>query len=229
MSVFDGITLPNVVYKAKSKYNDSIEVVDHAGTRKLVVNHHTQSINADSPLAEKMVWGRTVKLLKEEEPDLQTILVLGMGGGTMQHMLAKEFSGVVIVSVDIDDVIVEIAKKFFSVSSIPNHFIIADDACRVIIEPDKFNLKHNSFQVVVVDIFIGDEYPDLGKSGNFLAHIAKMVVQGGLVIVNRVYLEDHQEDVHNFIDSLEFYLKDIKTIIVPGKTNSDNMLIYGRT
>ncbi len=229
MSVFDGIPLPDVIYKTKSKYNDSIEVVDHAGTRKLIVNHHTQSINPDAPIADKMVWGRTVKLLKEEEPGLKTVLILGMGGGTMQHLLAKEFPGLVMVSVDIDEVIVEIAKKFFEVSKIPNHYIIADDACRVIIEPDKFNLKHNFFQAIVVDIFIGDEYPDLGKSGNFLAHISKMVVPGGLVIINRVYLEDHQEDVHNFIDSLEVYLKNIKTIIVPGKTNSDNMLIYGRT
>lgn len=228
MSVYEGLSLPNVIYQTSSKFNEDIKVIDTNGTRRLVVNNTTQSVSFDSTAAESMVWGRTLRLLKAEEPQLSTILVLGMGGGTMQHLLAHEYSGVVIVSVEIDDVMVEVAKQYFDVDKIPNHYIIADDACRLVVEPELFNLRFESFQVVIVDIFIGDAYPDLGKSGNFLAHVCKMAQPGGLVIINRIYLEDHQEDVHDFLENVEMYLHDVKSIIVPGKTNSDNMLIYGR-
>jgi spermidine synthase len=228
MSVYEGLKLPNIIYSTTSKHNKSIQVVESKNVRRLVVNDHTQSISAESPLAERMVWGRTVKLLASEVPNLKNVLVLGMGGGTMQHLIARQFPGIVIVSVDIDDVMIDVAKKYFDVDKIPNHFIIEEDACRVIIEPHLVNLKHKFFQAVVVDIFIGDEFPNLGTSGNFLTHIAKMVVNGGLVVLNRLYIESHQDDTHRFLENVELYLKDVKTIIVPGKTNSDNMLIYGR-
>lgn len=229
MSVFEGIKLPNVIYKAKSKFNKDIQVVESNGTRRLLVNNYTQSVNYDSPLAERMVWGRTLRLLQEEEPELNSILVFGLGGGTMQHLLAHAYSDLVIVSVDIDEVMIDIAKKYFFVDAIPNHYIIADDACRVVIEPGKFNLRPESFQALIVDIFLGDAYPDLGNSGNFLSHVCRMVNPGGLVVINRFYFEDHQAEVHEFIDNVEMYLNDVKTIIVPGKTNADNLLIYGRT
>ena len=76
MSVFEGIKLPNVIYKAKSKFNEDIQVVESNGTRRLLVNNYTQSVNFESPLAERMVWGRTLRLLQEEEPELNTILIL---------------------------------------------------------------------------------------------------------------------------------------------------------
>lgn len=228
MSVYEGLNLPKVIYKTSSKYNSDIEVVESKGVKRLVVNDQTQSIDPNSPQAEKMVWGRAVRLIKEEVPELHTLMLLGLGGGTMPHILHREFPGVVIVSVEIDDVMVNVAKHYFDVDKIPNHYIIVDDACRVIIQPETFNLKPQSFQVLVVDIFVGDEYPDLGESGNFLAHVCKMVMPGGLIIFNRFYFEDHQEDVHEFIDNVEMYLDDVKTTIVPGKTNSDNLLIYGR-
>lgn len=228
MSVYEGLSLPNVIFQTSSKYNEDIKVVESNGVRRLVVNNHTQSLSYNSPQAESMVWGRTLRLLQSEAPELGNVLVLGMGGGTMEHLLANAYPNLLIVSVELDDVMVDIAKKYFEVDKIPNHYIIADDACRLVVEPQLFNLRFESFQALIVDIFIGDAYPDLGKSGNFLAHVCKMVQPGGLVIINRIYLQDHQEDVHDFLENVEMYLHDVKSIIVPGKTNSDNMLIYGR-
>ncbi len=228
MSVFDGIALPKVIYRTKSEKSGEIEVSQEGSVRRLRVDRVTQSLNADSKMAHRMVWGRAIALLKQELPDARSVLILGMGGGTMGHYAAQTFPNIQIVDVEFDPVIVQVAKDYFDVDKIPNHKIITADACRVIVEPEEYDLKFSSFDAVIVDIFVGSAYPDLGKSGNFLAHICKMAVPGGIVIINRIYLEDFQEDVDIFIDTLSAFLTDTKTLIIPGKTNADNMLIFGR-
>lgn len=228
MSVFAGIQLPKIIYETQTKYNGKIEILEIGKTRKLRVDKATQSLNWDAPSAEKLVWGKVVQVLKEEEPKLSSVLILGLGGGTMQHLISRGFPGVKIVSVDIDPVMAEIAKKYFNVESIPNHQIIIDDACRVIVEPETYGLHVASFGAIVVDIYCGEKYPELGKSGNFISALKKMTVPGGLILFNRMYHEPHQDDVNIFMETISDFLIDVKSLIVAGHTNSDNILIYGR-
>lgn len=172
--------------------------------------------------------GKVIEVLKEEEPNLRNILVLGMGGGTIPHLVAKNFPGVEITSVELDPVMVDIAKKYFDLDQIPNHRVIVADALRVVVEPEEFNLSYSTFQALIVDIFIGEKYPDLGSSGNFIAAVKRMVSAGGLVIFNRIYISSHQDEVNTFVEYVSNYLKNVKCLIVAGHTNSDNILIYGR-
>jgi len=82
--------------------------------------------------------------------------------------------------------------------------------------------------VLIVDIFNGDKFPDLGKTGNFITAIKKLVKPGGFLVFNRIYKEEYQEDVKIFIDNLGNYIKDIESEVVAGYTNSDNIIIFGR-
>jgi hypothetical protein len=111
---------------------------------------------------------------------------------------------------------------------IPNHRVIVADALKVIAVPEEYGIANNSMQAVIVDIFCGQKYPDLGASGNFFACVKNLVVPGGLVVFNRIYLEHHQEQVNQFIDALEGFFTDIKSVIIAGRTNSDNVIIYCR-
>lgn len=229
MTIFDNIPIPKVLYEVDSQFNNKITVMQIGKTRKLLVDKVTQSLNWDSPSAEKKVWGRVVDVLKENEPELKNILVLGLGGATMQHLISKAFPGIQITSVELDPVMVDVAKKYFDIDAIPNHKIVVADACAVIVEPEKYGLTSQSFQAIVVDIYTGEKYPELGKSGNFMSALVKMALPGGLIIFNRIYLESHQDDVNIFIESIHNFLTDVKSLIIAGVTNSDNVLIFGRT
>lgn len=226
---FIGLKIPKVIYTTQSKYNGQIEVVKVGETLKIKVDKIDQSISPDSPNAARLVWGKIIDVLKQNEPDLKNILILGLGGGTVQHLISKHFPKAHMVSIDIDQVMYDVAKEFFKVDQIPNHRVVIADACRVIVEPEEYELVKQSFQVVLVDIYIGSQYPDLGKSGNFVSAIKNMLVPGGLAIFNRIYTNEHQDDVNLFIDYLEQFFYDVKTFVVAGYTNSDNLLIYGRS
>ncbi len=231
MNIFDGLKTPKVILDTTSKLNGRIRVVEVGSTRKIIVGNIIQSLNPDSPACSKLVWGQLVNSLKERVVDPKTIkrvLILGMGGGTIAHLLSRNFPGVEIVSIEYDGVMVDIAKKYFNVDSIPNHKIIVDNALKVVVEPENFGISQGSFDVLIVDIFNGDRYPDLGKTGNFIAAVKRLVAPGGFLVFNRIYTEEHQEDVNLFIQGLEEFIGDTESEIVAGYTNSDNILVFGR-
>lgn len=228
MSIFDSLKYPRIIFEANSKYNGQVRVVEVGKTVKVLANDTLQSLNEDSPSCPKMFLGHAAALIKKEAPNAKRILMLGLGGGTVASILSKTIPGVEIVSVEVDPVMIEIAQKFYKVDHIPNHRIIQDDALRVVVEPEEFDIAPSSFDVLFVDIFVGDQYPDLGKTGNFIAAIKRLVTPGGLIVFNRIYTEEHQEDVNNFVTQVEGFLGDTQSEIVAGYTNSDNILIYGR-
>ncbi|MFH1295049.1 MAG: hypothetical protein ABIH84_00475, partial [bacterium] len=146
----------------------------------------------------------------------------------MQHLMARKFPDIHMTSVEIDRAIVDVAQKYFQLDQIPNHRVIVADALKVIAVPEEYGIANHSMQAVIVDIFCGQEYPDLGGSGNFFASLKNLIVPGGLAVFNRIYLDHHQEQVNHFIDSLETFFTDIKSVIIAGRTNSDNVIVFCR-
>lgn len=220
--------MPKTIYSTDTEYNGHIDVIQVGKTRKIKVDNIDQSLNWDAPSTRRLVWGRVVDVLKHNEPKLKNILVLGLGGATVQHLINREFPEAQITSVDIDPEMVEIAKNYFDLEKIENHQVIVADACRLIVEPENFGLQKESFQTAYVDIYVGSQYPDLGKSGNFLSAVKQMIAPGGLLIINRIYTNEFQDEVNGFVDFVEGFLHDVQTLVVAGYTNSDNILIYGR-
>jgi len=228
MNIFEGLKMPRVIYNVESKLNGRIRVVEVGSTRKIFVGNFIQSINPDSPSCAKLCWGQLVESLRKRVTEMDKVLILGMGGGTIPHLISRNYPNTEIISVEYDEVMIDIAKKFFNIDSIPNHRIINDDALRVVIEPENYEISLGSLDVLIVDIFNGDKFPDLGKTGNFITAIKKLVKPGGFLVFNRIYKEEYQEDVKIFIDNLGNYIKDIESEVVAGYTNSDNIIIFGR-
>lgn len=225
MSVLSS-TAPNTVFETQSKFNGSIAVVDKGRTRKLIINGVLQSANFDSPIIPKMCWGKIANILSELS-SLNRVLILGLGGGTVARLISEKYPNAEIISVDIDPVVVDVARNYFNLEAIKNHRIIVADACGVVTSPEEFGLSPNEFDAIIVDIFQGEVYPDIGNSGSFFAGIKKLLRPEGMAIFNRIYLNHHQDDVNNFIENVsEFYLN-VKSVIVAGYTNSDHVVIYG--
>jgi spermidine synthase len=228
MGVFESLKYPKVIYEVDSKINGKVRVVDVGRTRKLLANNVLQSISENSPSCPKIFLGKAAELIIKEAPTAKRILMLGLGGGTVANILSKKLPEAQIVSVELDPVMIDVAKKYFGLDSVKNHRVIEADALRVVVEPEEFDLAKGSFDVLYVDIFVGDQYPDLGKTGNFIAAVKRLVTSGGLIIFNRIYTEEHQEDVDDFVHQVETFLGDTKSEVVAGYTNSDNILVYGR-
>lgn len=228
MSVFDGLKMPKIIFETDSELNGRIRIVDVGSTRKMVVGNTIQSINPDSPACPKLYWGQMSDSIKERFTDIQNILILGLGGGTLAHLLSRAYPEVDITSVEYDEVMIKLAKEYFYVDKIPNHRIIHEDALRIVIEPEENDIAPSSLDLLIVDVLNGDKYPDLGKTGNFISAVKRLIRPGGHIVFSRIYTEFFQEEVNIFVDSLENYFSEVETEVVAGYTNSDNLLIFGK-
>ena len=66
----------------------------------------------------------------------------------------------------------------------------------------------------------------MGRSGNFIGALKRLLKPGGVIIFNRIYREEHQDDVNIFIEYVSSFFPKVKNLVVAGYTNSDNVLIY---
>lgn len=228
MNIFSELTPPQVVYEGESEFNGHIKVLEKDGVRKLYVGNTLQSVSHETSTAKKMCWGKIVDLISENKPSAENIMLLGLGGATIPWLLSEKFPTAKVTTIEIDKTMVGVARKYFNIEDLQNLKIINDDAFRVVSNPNEYELLEKSFDVIIVNIYQGENYPELGSSGNFFAGIKRLLNEEGLAIFNRLYLKHHQDSVNSFITNVSSNFTFVGSKVIAGITNSDNILIYAR-
>lgn len=96
---------------------------------------------------------------------ISNCLVLGLATGTVVKILNKKYKGVKVTGVEIDPVMIGIGKKYFGLDKIPNLKIVNIDA-------NKYHSKE-VFDLLLVDLYIGDKPPKFIYTHAFLKKIKK--------------------------------------------------------
>jgi spermidine synthase len=117
----------------------------------------------------------------------QSVLVLGMGGGTIASLIHRRFGPVPVVGVEFDQRIVHLAHEHFGIAQLPQVQIIAADAFQFVPQCQV------TFSLICVDLYVAGhlEHGVLGTT--FLCHIARLLEPDGVVVFNlwsSPYLKD---------------------------------------
>lgn len=180
-----------ITKKVESKYNGTLEITWYNGKK------HLNSKNANYS------FGSLQKILKFglQKIDLKNcsnILILGLGGGSVIETLLKEFNYKKhITALEIDPVIIDIAKEEFNLSENKNLKIICDDA---------FNfMKRNKslFDLIIIDLFIDTEVPKTFLNTSFWDDIIKSNSDKGKVLFNASLQADNDKKLTSIISHLE--------------------------
>lgn len=168
---------PQTVLVASSKYNKLIRVNEEFGKYKLLVNGSRQSGEYI-----KGLWQYTFKTFKLNSiSNVNEILVLGVAGGTVVHLLREIFPDAKITGVDIDKAMIEIGNKYFGLSSIKNLNLINDDAFKY---AKKTANQKTYFDLVVVDLFLGRKIPEFVLDQSFLKVLKTLLDSNGVLVIN---------------------------------------------
>lgn len=172
--------IPQKIAEFSTKYNNDIRVNDEYGAKKLLVNGSVQS----GRYIRKLWQGAFKQFGIVEERNWKKILVLGVGGGTVIELLHGQFPIAAVTAVDIDPVIINIAKKYFLTGDISYIDFIAADA--------KEYVKKNArkYDCVVIDLFVGNTVPEFVKSISFIKECKKCLSNNGILCMN--YLQDRE-------------------------------------
>jgi len=211
MSLWD-----RILYKGKSPISGEIKVTENSGIRRLVIGGFTQSqsLRPDGYTGQ-YYWDKMVPEGFNLEKDSR-VLILGLGGGTIAKIITRHAGPVTIDGVEIDPVIVELAKKYFSLNE-PNINIIIADA-KDFVKDARF--KYN---LICVDLFISDKVPPGVETTEFLERVRGLLKESGVVMINKIFngkkeLEDYQNFVRQIFPKVGFF-------IVRGNVETDNVIV----
>lgn len=110
---------------------------------------------------------------------VRSVLVLGMGGGSVIESLRKKFKYThPIVAVEIDPVIIEIAEKEFGITAYNDLEVVCVDAAQFLEETEQ------NFDLIIVDLFIGSHVPERFYGKEFWKDIERHTNEGGKILFN---------------------------------------------
>lgn len=173
----------------------------------------------DMAKKEKLLWPYTRAmmsfLLFQERP--QSILLLGLGGGSTIHFLTHWFPLLKITAVDINEQIVKIAKNYFDISTTPRVSIEISDAFLYL---KKY--KPKNMDVILVDLHDGVGLPDCLYAPSFAAHCFQALSPNGVLVMN--LLVNRDQDLTEILVALRHSFTDISLCMT--LKDQDNILLF---
>jgi spermidine synthase len=173
--------LPKIIYQTKSKISGSIAVKEQFGQLTL----HVQGMLQSGGIV-KGAWEKVLKKARRTKR-VKKALIFGLGGGTAAHLIQKHWPEAKIVGVEIDPEIIKIGEKFFNLNQLENLKIIKTDAFVFL------KKTRDKFDLVIVDLYLGDRYPVQAESNQFLIKVKKLLAREGLAIFNRLKTDQKKD------------------------------------
>src|SRR3990170_765739 len=147
-------------------------------------------------------------LSKIEASKVKSCLILGLGGGTSAELIRKFWPGAEITGVDLDPAMVELGKKYFGLRSLDVDIVIGD-AYEFVVKQSK---SKNRFDLILVDIYLGDKFPKKFEEEKFLKLVFKMLSENGCVIFNRLYFGEKRKEAVKFGDKLDKVFSKVRRV-----------------
>lgn len=195
----------------ESLYSGTLEITWHNGKK------HLNSQNANYS------YGSLQRILKFGIENINlnnvsSILVLGMGGGSVIETLRKDFNfNKSIVAVEMDPVVIDIAKAEFGISENENLKIHCADASEFV-----KNTKEQ-FDLIIVDLFIDLSVPDPFLSEQFWDDALRLKSSKGHIIFNASVKDSKSDRIKKLISYLK--TKIYKVDVFEGVNNTNTLLI----
>jgi len=188
-----------VLEKANYPINGEIHVLENIlGEKTISVGGLTQS----GRIIEQ-IWGDGVKSLSKKPGK---VLILGFGAGSTARVINKRFPKAEIIGVEIDPVIVRLAKKYFNLEALENLKLSIGDASSWV------KRSREKFDLILVDIYQGRKIPESCQTGEFFKGVKLLLSKDGKVIFNHLYSHEEKKAAEEFRKKLEKVFPKIKVV-----------------
>jgi spermidine synthase len=169
------------LYEKQSPFNTVLVTEDERGLRALLFDRggvRQSVVKVGDPDHLELAYAKVVPigLALVEAPE--RILVVGLGGGTIPGFLHKHYPRAHIDVVDIDPVVVEVAKRFFGFREDENLRAYVDDGRKFI------ERCREPYDIIFLDAFGADSIPYDLATREFLVAVRKALTRNGIVVGN---------------------------------------------
>lgn len=117
-------------------------------------------------------------------PEPRSILVAGLGGGSIPRIFSDLLPDASIDVVELDPAMVGVAKKYFMFEETANMRVHEDDA-RAFIR--RAGLQGSQYDYIVLDAFDDDVIPSHLCTAEFLEEVKRILSPGGVLVANTLH------------------------------------------
>lgn len=199
--------------KIKSDYSGTLEITWYNGKKHLNTKNANYSYGS---LQRILKFG----LDKIELNNVNSVLLLGLGGGSVIETLRTDFNYAKgITAVDIDPKIIDIAKNEFSLKDDNQLIIVCDDALHFM------QINTEAFDLIIIDVFIDITVPDAFLTVPFWHDVLKGSSTNGTVLFNASLEKTKSKALNEVIDLLKTHFYRVEIF---EKVNNSNTLILAK-
>lgn len=141
-----------VIFEKVSPYHH-VQVIDDNGERMLSFNGTRETrMKIANPLEGHFEYTEYFHTAWLWNHDLKKVLMIGLGGGSTQRSFQHYYTNVMVDTVELDPVVIDVAKKYFTVTETPRLKIHNEDG-RVFLRRTT-----NSFDAIFMDAYTTTRY-----------------------------------------------------------------------
>jgi spermidine synthase len=199
--------IPITIYQKKSTVSKTLEITWANG--ELVLD--SKNTNYSYGSLQRILRKGLKSIGFETVAAMETILVLGVAGGSVIKTLTEEihYKGK-ITGVEIDPEIIKIANDYFKLNEIPNLDIVIGDAFEFVLKTkDKYDL-------IIIDIFQDTTMPNFLFEKYFIERIGLLLKTKGFILFNTMILNEagniRNQEYKSAFDSKVFKIKTIPRV-----------------
>lgn len=146
--------------------------------------------------------------------DPKDMLVIGLGGGVLVNRYKEVYPNANIVSVEIDDVVADMAKKYFGYTDDGEQYETHVRDGRVFVKREL--RKDRRYDFILLDAFNSDYIPEHMMTKEYLEEVKGLLKPGGIIMANTFSssaLFHHESETYHqvFGDLYQIHFEDEKT------------------
>jgi spermidine synthase len=167
-----------VVFRKDTEYHQ-LAVIQDGNVRALRFGSSFQSaMNVTKPFATEYSYTDLFSLAMLYRPSTDSMLFLGLGGGSAPKRMWRDFPALQIDVVELDPVVVDVARRYFAVPDDPRLRIENADGRLFLAKTDR------KWDVIAIDVFYEDGIPFHMSTFEFFELVRERLEPGGIVLMN---------------------------------------------
>lgn len=160
------------IKKFPSQFNGEISIVKIDNETRVMVNKFVES-----GIEVEQIWTEAFDKLIDKNEKIKKILILGFATGSIVNLINKRWKNAKITGVEIDPVMIQIAKDYFP-QNLENVKIINQDAIKYL------KTTTENFDLIILDCYLyGEIQPALTQEVEFLADLKNI---GKIILINQL-------------------------------------------
>lgn len=170
------------------------------------------------------LFDKLFKKIDIKQYDFKNVLILGMGAGSIISLLKEKYNiNCFVTAIEKDEVVIELAKKYFNIERYDTLTIIKADAF------EYARTTNHTYDLIISDLFVEWDVPEIFASNEYLVNLKRISNDRACVIYNKMTeLPIHKKELITLLKDFESVFPGFELHTL-SSNDSENSMLYHNT